>query len=84
LAYITFTVSFDSSKLPQEKIDAVKTYMGEYCGIGAFTDDFNPLLNESYNLYCYSVDSGPDFFKYWVAKGWSSPYNKKFLDLTKE
>jgi hypothetical protein len=57
--------------------------MGEYCGVGAFTDDFNPILNGKYNFYCYAVDSGPDFFKFWVAKGWASPY-KKGKEIIKE
>ena len=83
MSYITFTVGFDSDKLTQTQIDSVKTYMYEYCGVGAFTDDFNPILNGKYNFYCYAVDSGPDFFKFWVAKGWASPY-KKGKEIIKE
>jgi len=76
LAHITFTVSFDSGHLTQAQIDTAKEYMLEYCGIGAFTDEFNLLLNSGYNLYIYAVASGPDYFKYLVANGWSNPCKK--------
>ena len=76
---ITFTLTFDSDSLKQEQIELARDFMFEYCGIGAFTDDFNLLLNSGYGLYCIAVDSGNYFFKYMVSKGWSSPYKKNKL-----
>ena len=84
MAHITFTVSFDSGHLSQEQIDSAKEYIYEYCATGAFTDEFNILLSNGYNLYCYPVDSSPDFFKYWVSLGWSSPYKKGKLPDPKD
>jgi len=73
---VTFTLTFDSPSLTQEQIELARDYLFEYCGIGAFTDDFNVLLNNSYGVYLIAVGSGNYFFKYLAFDGWSSPYNK--------
>lgn len=79
----TFTITFDSDVLTQEQIDSARDYMFEYCGIGAFTDDFNPLLNATHNRYCIAVGSGLHYFDYLVLSGWSTPYKKnKINELT--
>jgi hypothetical protein len=76
MAQVVFTMSFDSSYLTQQQIDSALEHMYEYCGIGGFTDDFNPILNSAFNVYCVATDSGTGFFKYLVFKGWTNPVTK--------
>jgi len=83
MAELTFTITFDSDSLTQQQIEEAREYMFEYCGIGAFTDDFNILLSNSYNLYCIAVGSGYYYFEYLTLLGWATPCIKnKNNDLT--
>lgn len=77
----SFILEFDSSSLPEQKVIEAVDFVYNYFADG-FTDDFNPLLNQTANAYLVGVDSGPGWYKFRVLHGWDSPANKyKQLNL---
>lgn len=70
-----FNLEFDSTSLPPNKVQEAVDFVYNYFADG-FTDDFNPLLNQTANAYLIGVDSGPGWFKFQALHGWDSPINK--------
>lgn len=75
MAQKSFILEFDSASLPVQKVQDAVDFVYNYFADG-FTDDFNPLLNQTANAYLIGVDSGPGWFKFQVLLGWDSPTNK--------